>query len=63
MKAVRAYSTRVEADIARMELEAAGVPSVVVGVDFTLEGGLFGVRLLVPEEYLDDALKILEPKT
>src|SRR5512145_2847227 len=32
MKAIKTYSTRIDADLARIELDAAGVPAVVVGV-------------------------------
>jgi hypothetical protein len=60
MKAIKTYSTRVDADLARIELEAAGVPSTVVGIDVALEGGTTGVRLLVPEEYVEAAYMVLE---
>jgi len=60
VKTVKTYSTRVEADLARIALEAAGVTSVVVGVDAAFEGGAAGVQLLVPDEYVDAALKVLE---
>ena len=39
MKSIKSYPTTVEADIARMALEAAGVPSVVVGIGVGMEGG------------------------
>ena len=32
MRAVKTYSTRVDADVAKIALAAAAVPSVVVGV-------------------------------
>jgi Putative prokaryotic signal transducing protein len=60
MKAVRTYSTRLDADLARIALDAAGVPSVVVGTGVDLEGGAAGVQLLVPEEFIDAALTALE---
>jgi hypothetical protein len=41
-------------------LEAAGVPSVVVGTGVDFEGGAAGVQLLVPEEYVKAALAVLE---
>jgi len=59
MKAIKTYSTTVEADIARIELEAADVPSVVVGTGVTMEGGMGGVQLLVPDDHVEAALKVL----
>jgi hypothetical protein len=59
MKTVQTYSTRVEADLARIALEAAGVPSVVVGVGVGMEGGFGGVRLLVSDDRVEEALKVL----
>ncbi|MEP7243076.1 MAG: DUF2007 domain-containing protein [Gammaproteobacteria bacterium] len=59
MKTIKTYSTRIEADLARIELDAAGVPSVVVGIGAGMEGGLDGVRLLVPDERFDEARTIL----
>ncbi len=53
------YSTRVEADLDRIALEAEGVPCVVVGVGTAWEGGIDGVRLLVPEDQLERARRIL----
>jgi len=60
MKTVKTYSTRVEADLARIALDAAGVPSVVVGIEAAFEGGAGGVQLLVPDEYAETARKVLE---
>ena len=60
MKTIKTYSTRLEADLAKIALDAAGVPSVVVGVGTAMEGGVAGVKLLVPEESVDAALKVLE---
>jgi hypothetical protein len=59
MKALKTYPTTVEADLARMALEAGGVPSVVVGTGVSMEGGLAGVQLLVPDEYFEAALEVL----
>ena len=59
MKAIKTYSTTVEADLARLELDAADVPAVVVGTGITMEGGMGGVQLLVPDELVDAALKVL----
>jgi hypothetical protein len=60
MKAIKTYSTRLEADLAKIALDAAGVPSIVVGVGAAMEGGAAGVQLLVPEESVEAALKVLE---
>jgi len=60
MKVIKSYSTRVDADLAKIALDAAGVPSVVVGVGLAMEGGAGGVQLLVPEKYVDAALMVLE---
>ncbi len=60
MKAIKTYPTRVEADLAKIALDAAGVPSVVVGTGVGMEGGIAGVRLLVPDDQIEAALKVLE---
>lgn len=60
MKAVKTYSTRVDADVAKIALDAAGVPSVVVGIGVDVEGGAAGVQLLVPDECVEAALRVLE---
>ena len=59
MKAIKTYPTRIEADLAKIALDAAGVPAVVVGIGVGMEGGAAGVQLLVPSERLDEALKLL----
>jgi Putative prokaryotic signal transducing protein len=60
VKTIKTYSTRVDADLAKIALDAAGVPSVVVGVEAAFEGGAAGVQLLVPDEHVDAALMVLE---
>jgi Putative prokaryotic signal transducing protein len=60
LKTVRTYATRLDADLAKLQLDAAGIPAVVVGVGAEVEGGAAGVQLLVPEEWSESALKILE---
>ena len=60
MKVVKTYSTRLDADLAKNALAADGVSSVVVGVGSELEGGASGVQLLVPEESVEAALKVLD---
>jgi hypothetical protein len=59
MKSIKSYPTRVEADLARIALEAAGVPSVVVGIGVGMEGGAAGVHLLVPDDHIEMALEVL----
>jgi Putative prokaryotic signal transducing protein len=61
MKAIRGYWFRVEADLARIALEGAGIPAVVVGVDLTIAGAIGnGVQLLVPEERVQAARQVLD---
>jgi putative signal transducing protein len=60
MKAIKTYPTRVEADLAKIALDAAGVPSVVVGVGVGMEGGVAGVQLLVPDDRVEAALRVLK---
>jgi len=57
---VKTYATRTEAEIAKITLDAAGVPSVIIGVDIAMEGGIAGVRLQVPEDYVASATETLE---
>ena len=59
MKIIKSYPTRVEADLARIALEAADVPSVVVGLGVGMEGGTAGVQLLVPDDQVEAALSVL----
>jgi putative signal transducing protein len=59
MKAIKTYPTTVEADLARIALDADDIPSVVVGTGVSMEGGLAGVQLLVPEDQVEAALKVL----
>jgi hypothetical protein len=67
MKVLKSYPTRLDADLARIALEAAGVPSTVVGTGVEFEGGAAGVQLLVPDECFAAAVAALErhsaPKT
>jgi hypothetical protein len=60
MKIIRSYSMQVEADLARIALEGADIPAVVVGVGMGMEGGIGGVQLLVPEDRIEAALKVLK---
>ena len=59
MKSIKSYPTRVEADLARIALEAADVPSIVIGIGVGMEGGAAGVQLLVPDDRVEDALSVL----
>jgi len=59
MKAIKTYPTSVEADLAKIPLDAAGIPSVVVGVSLGMEGGGAGVQLLVPDDRVEAALTLL----
>lgn len=59
MKPIRTYSMQFEADLARIALEGADIPAVVVGVDLAW-GGMGGVQLLVPEQCVDAALEVLK---
>lgn len=59
MKSIRTYATRLEADLARIALEAVEVPAIVVGIGTGMEGGAAGVQLLVPDERVEEALKVL----
>jgi hypothetical protein len=59
MTPIRTFSTRAEADLARIALGAQGIAATVVGVDTAFEGGAEGVRLLVADEQTAAALEIL----
>ncbi|TLY80969.1 MAG: DUF2007 domain-containing protein [Gammaproteobacteria bacterium] len=59
MKIIKSYPTTVEADLARLELEAAGIPSIVVGISAGMEGGVAGVQLLVQDDQVEAALTLL----
>jgi uncharacterized protein (UPF0254 family) len=59
MKTIKTYSTRIDAEVARIALDAAGVRSVVVGIGVGMEGGTAGVQLLVEDDRVDAALKVL----
>lgn len=60
MKLIKSYPTTIEADLARIALEAAGIPAVVVGISAGMEGGLAGVQLLVPDDRVQAALSLLK---
>jgi hypothetical protein len=56
------YGTRVEADLARLSLEAEGIDALIFDAEansFFGGGGLIGVRLMVLDEEFDEAAAIL----
>lgn len=59
MKTVGTYSSRLEADLAKLALDGAGIPSMIIGIGVGMEGGAAGVQLLVPSEHVNEALKLL----
>jgi hypothetical protein len=59
MRILKTYPTRLEADLARIALDAGGVPSTVVGTGVEFEGGAAGVQLLVPDEWFAAATAAL----
>lgn len=56
MKQIRDYSLQSDADLARIALEGADTPAVVVGVGIGMKRGV----LLVPEDRVEAALKVLK---
>jgi hypothetical protein len=59
MRTIKTYTTKLEAELARLPLERAGIPSMIVGIDAGMEGGAAGVQLLVPEDCTKEALTLL----
>nr|WP_294850292.1 DUF2007 domain-containing protein [uncultured Sphingomonas sp.] len=59
---VARFATRVEADLARLNLDAEGIGAVLMDDqmnNFFGGGGLIGVRLMVLDEDLQDASAIV----
>jgi hypothetical protein len=57
------YGTRVEAELARLALDAEGIEAVIFDAEtnsFFGGGGLISVRLMVIEEDFDEAAEILK---
>jgi hypothetical protein len=57
------YGTRVEADLARLALEAQDIEAVIFDTEansFFGGGGLIAVRLMVLEEEYEEAVAILK---
>jgi hypothetical protein len=59
MTSIKTYGTRLEADLASIRLRAEGIMATVVGVGLAMEGGIEGVRLLVPDDQVEAALELL----
>jgi hypothetical protein len=59
---VREYSTRIDADVARLALEAEGIPAVLfdAGVSSLGLGPIASARLMVDESDVDRAKAILD---
>jgi hypothetical protein len=59
---VREYSDRIEADVARLALEAEGIPAVLfdAGVSSLGLGPIASARLMVDESDLAEAKAILD---
>ncbi|WP_374594720.1 putative signal transducing protein [Sphingosinicella sp.] len=59
---VREYSDRIEADVARLGLEAEGIPAVLfdAGVSSLRLGPIASARLMVDESDLAEAKAILD---
>ena len=56
------YGTRVEADLARLALDAEGIEAVIFDAEvnsFFGGGGLIGVRLMVLDEEFNEAAAVL----
>jgi hypothetical protein len=60
MRILKGFSSRLDAELARIALDAAGVLSVVVGTGVEFEGGVNGVQMLVPDEWVAVATSALE---
>lgn len=58
MITIRTYSMQFEADLARIPLEGADIPAVVVGVGVGMGGGIGDVHLLAPEDRVEAALEV-----
>jgi hypothetical protein len=59
MQVIKTYSTRMDADLARIALQAAGIEATVVGVGVAMQGGVASVRLFVAEDQVQAALEVL----
>ena len=62
---IKTFSFPYEAQIAKTQLEAFGIPVYIenehtINMDWFYSNALGGVRLLVPENYVDEAKSFLE---
>lgn len=60
------YGTRVEAELARLALNAEGIDAVIFDAEannFFGGGGLISVRLMVLEEEFDEAVELLKSES
>jgi len=56
---IKKYSSRVDADLAAIALRAEGIDATIVGIGVGMEGGAEGVRLLVPDDQVAAARRLL----
>jgi hypothetical protein len=60
---IAAYSTRVEADLARLLLDEEGIEAVLFDTEMNyFLGPMMGVRLMVLKEDADTAIRLLADK-
>jgi len=59
MTLIKTCSSRIEADLASIELSAAGITATIVGIGVGMEGGAEGVRLMVLDNQAEAAFKVL----
>jgi hypothetical protein len=58
---IAGYSTRVQADVARLLLEADGFDVLLFDTEMNYTfGAMMPIRLLVPDDQTDGALRVLE---
>lgn len=60
LETIKSYPTQFEAQHAKIALDGAGIPSVIVGVGVAMQGGMAGVQLMVPADRVEQALRVLE---
>ena len=59
--ALQHFFNSFEAGMAKGRLDAAGIPSIILGMEMSaaITGGMFNIRLMVDEEDFDDARALL----
>ncbi|WNL44275.1 hypothetical protein RKE25_12635 [Dyella sp. BiH032] len=60
MIAIRSYPTALDAELARLRLAWADIPTTVSGIDLGMQGGTTGVQLWVPEAFAEAARAVLD---